>query len=215
MARTGVPFRQSGQTIGVTNWGQGMKVSKEQAAENRQRIIDTAAKLFREHGFEGIGVADLMKSAGLTHGGFYGHFKSKDDLMEQAAARAVDASMETWNHMIASAGEDALAAYVDFYTSPAHRDAPGAGCIMAALGAESARQAAPVRHTLTAGVQRLFEGLSRVVSGRTAAARREKAIVTFASLVGAMVLARAVDDNALSDEILRVVAAAAKTRGNG
>ncbi len=188
-----------------------MKVSKEQAAENRQRIIDVAAKLFREHGFDGIGVADLMKSAGLTHGGFYGHFKSKDDLMEQAAARAVDASMETWNSVVAQAGEGALAAYVDFYTSTAHRDDPGAGCLVAALGAESARQAAPVRRTLTSGVQRLFEGLSRVVSGRTAAARRDKAIVTFASLVGALVLARAVDDKSLSEEILQVVATAAKT----
>ncbi|MEC5384462.1 TetR family transcriptional regulator [Uliginosibacterium sp. H3] len=187
-----------------------MRVSKEQAAENRERILDMAAKLFRERGFDGIGVADLMKSAGLTHGGFYGHFKSKEDLMAQAAARAVDASLAGWNEVVASAGEGALAAYVDFYTSPAHRDEPGAGCIMAALGAESARQVAPVRHALTEGVKRLFEGLSRVVPGRSAAARREKAIVTFASLVGAMVLARVVDDETLSEEILQVVGSTAK-----
>jgi TetR/AcrR family transcriptional repressor of nem operon len=187
-----------------------MKVSKEQAAENRERILDVAAQLFRERGFDGIGVADLMKCAGLTHGGFYGHFKSKEDLMAQAASRAMDTTMTSWNDLVLGAGDHALEAFVDRYMSPEHRDNPGQGCAMATLGAQSAQQGAPVRQILTEGLKRLFEGLTRVVPGRTAAARREKAITTFASMVGAIVLARAANDDALSQEILQVVASAAK-----
>ncbi len=188
-----------------------MKVSKEQMAENRERILDTAAQLFREKGFDGIGVADLMKSAGLTHGGFYGHFASKDDLMAQATERALGRLQSAWAQLARGAAEqdqDPLAAVEAAYLSARHRDAPGHGCLLAALGSDAARQGPAVRQAVTEGVRQQVEGLATLVPGRTKAAKRQRALADYASLVGAMVLARAVDDAALSDEILQATAAA-------
>src|SRR3954453_6223646 len=104
-----------------------MKVSREQAALNRERIVETAAQLFRERGFEGIGVADLMKEAGLTHGGFYGHFASKEDLMAEASARALTRSLALLNELAEGAPGDPVSAVADAYLSSRHRDNPGAG----------------------------------------------------------------------------------------
>lgn len=188
-----------------------MRVSKEQAAESRERILEVAARLFREHGFDGIGVSDLMKEAGLTHGGFYGHFKSKEELMARAAERAIEASLQRWDQLQAESGERALERYVDFYLSPEHRDNPGHGCVMAALGSDSARHGGDVREALGRGLQRVLEGLADALPGRSRERRRARAIVTFSSLVGALVLARGAGDAALSDEILRTVALAAKS----
>lgn len=187
-----------------------MKVSKEQMAENRERILDVAAQLFREKGFDGIGVADLMKSAGLTHGGFYGHFASKDELMAEASARALQRLQAAWAAMARAAaaqGQEPLAAIEAAYLSPRHRDAPGQGCLLAALGSDAARQGPAVRRAVTEGVRAQVEGLASLVPGRTKAARRQRALADYASLVGAMVLARAVDDEDLSNEILRAAAA--------
>lgn len=188
-----------------------MKVSKEQMAENRERILDAAAQLFREKGFDGIGVADLMKSAGLTHGGFYGHFASKDELMAQASTRALQRLQAAWAAIAREAaahGQEPLAAIEAAYLSPRHRDAPGQGCLLAALGSDTARQGPAVRRAVTEGVRAQVDGLAGLVPGRTKAAKRQRALADYASLVGAMVLARAVDDPALSDEILRAAAAA-------
>lgn len=187
-----------------------MKVSKEQMAENRERILDVAAQLFREKGFDGIGVADLMKSAGLTHGGFYGHFASKDELMAEASARALQRLQAAWAAMAreaAAQGQEPLAVIEAAYLSPRHRDAPGQGCLLAALGSDAARQGPAVRRAVTEGVRAQVEGLASLVPGRTKAARRQRALADYASLVGAMVLARAVDDEDLSNEILRAAAA--------
>src|SRR3954452_12979212 len=107
-----------------------MKVSREQAAENRERIVESAARLFRERGFDGIGVADLMKAAGLTHGGFYGHFASKEDLMAQACARGLDASQDAMGKAIERDGANALSVIASAYLSPTHRDHPGEGCVL-------------------------------------------------------------------------------------
>jgi len=109
-----------------------MKVSKEQMAENRERILDAAAARFRERGFDGIGVADLMKDAGLTHGGFYGHFASKEDLMAQAAARALANAGAGWQALADAAPDEALGRIVRSYLSAAHRDHPERGCAIAA-----------------------------------------------------------------------------------
>ncbi|MBL7091201.1 TetR/AcrR family transcriptional regulator [Acidovorax sp.] len=188
-----------------------MKVSKEQMAENRERILDAAAQLFREKGFDGIGVADLMKSAGLTHGGFYGHFASKDELMAQASARALQRLQTAWAAIAREAveqGQDPLAAIEAAYLSPRHRDAAGQGCLLAALGGDAARQGPAVRHAVTEGVRAQLEGLATLMSGRTKAAKRQRALADYANLVGAMVLARAVDDEELSNEILNATAAA-------
>lgn len=185
-----------------------MKVSKEQAARNRDRILDVAAKLFRERGFDGIGVADLMREAGLTHGGFYGHFGSKEDLMAEASARAMAASAERWSAVPSPADGNSLAALATKYLRTAHRDQPGGGCVMAALGADAARQGGPVRRAFTHGFRSLVDVLAERIPGRSAAARRRKAMAGWSALVGAMVLARAVDDPALSEEILNATAAA-------
>ena len=102
-----------------------MRVSREQAAQNRERVLDAAAKLFRERGFSGVGVAELMHAAGLTHGAFYGQFGSKDDLMAEACARAFESSLERWRKAAARSPGDPLAAVVASYLSPSHRDEPG------------------------------------------------------------------------------------------
>lgn len=184
-----------------------MRVSKQQAAENRRRIVETAGALFRERGFNGIGVADLMKEAGLTHGGFYGHFASKDDLAAEAFAKAMAVSMEQWERVVEEAPGTGLATVAGRYLSAAHRDNPAAGCAIAALGVDAGRQSGTVRRAFTSGLRPLIDLLDRLVPGRSKAAQREKALATLSGLVGALVLARAVDDPALSDEIL----AAART----
>ena len=182
-----------------------MKVSREQAAQNRERILDAAARLFRERGFEGIGVADTMKAAGLTHGGFYGHFSSKEDLIAQACARAFSGSHERWSKMVGRTPDDPLSSIVHSYLSRRHRDDPGTGCTLAALGPDIARHDSGVRRAVADGLRSAFNLLSGLVPGKSEAARRQKAISTYATLVGAMIMARAVDDATLSQEILDAV----------
>ena len=179
-----------------------MKVSREQAAQNRERILEAAAQRFRECGFEGIGVADLMKEADLTHGGFYGHFSSKEELIAEASARALTQSLALWGKLADRASGDPLSAVVGAYLTGRHRDNPGTGCVLAALGSEVSRQGPAVRRTVTDHVRSAFDLLAKLIPGKSKAARRRKAISTYATLVGAMVIARAVDDRALSQEIL-------------
>ncbi len=182
-----------------------MRVSREQAAKNREHVVDTAARLFRERGYDGIGVADLMKEAGLTHGGFYANFASKEQLMAEACARAFDGSIEWWETMIARDGDTALQTIIDAYLSPAHVKRPGLGCAVAALGADAARLAPPVRAAMTAGVKAQIEALAGLADGADAAHQRAQAIASYAAMIGALVLARVVDDASLSDEILAAV----------
>lgn len=184
-----------------------MKVSREQATANRERILDVAAQLFRERGFAGIGVADLMKHAGLTHGGFYGHFASKEDLMVQACERIHTGKLKRWQKIADERPETALTTIIGDYLRPAHRDSPGMGCMIAALAVEAPRQGASVQHALTASAQAQIELLATLVPGKTKKQRRDKALLVYASLIGAMVMARAVDDAALSEDFLKTVAA--------
>jgi len=179
-----------------------MRVSREKAAENRERIIDAAGALFRTKGFSGIGLADIMKAADLTHGGFYGHFASKDDLVAQASERAMVRAAANWGKVVAEAPEKPYAALLKHYLSPRHRDDPGQGCAFAALGGDAARCGKPVRHAFAEGLETLIEIIAESIPGRSKAARRRKAVAAMTSLVGALTLARAVDDAALSDEIL-------------
>ena len=178
-----------------------MRVSREQAAANRDRIIDAAGALFRAKGFDGVGVADIMKAADLTHGGFYGHFASKDDLVAQASRRAMTRAATNWGRVVESAGKP-FAALLKHYLSPRHRDDPGRGCAFAALSGDAARCDRNVRRAFTEGLRPLIDILARSIPGRSEAARRRKALAAMAELVGALTLARAVDDPAFSDEIL-------------
>src|SRR5690349_8991117 len=127
-----------------------MKVSREQAAENRERVIDIASRIFRERGFQGIGVADIMKAAGLTHGAFYGQFASKEDLMEKATMRAFDGAEALWAKLARDAPDDPVGAIAAQYLSTQHRDHPELGCVVASLGPELARQPEVARRTMTA-----------------------------------------------------------------
>jgi TetR/AcrR family transcriptional repressor of nem operon len=179
-----------------------MKVTREQAARNRERILDTAAQVFRERGFEGMGVADLMKEAGLTHGGFYGHFSSKDDLIAEASGHELARSINEWSRFVERPSGDRLSAVAAAYLSSAHRDNPGRGCMLAALGPDLSRQGRPVKKAVTDYVRSMVDLLAKLVPDRSKAARRQKAIRAYATVVGAMVLARAVDDRVLSQEIL-------------
>lgn len=192
-----------------------MRVSKAKAAENRERIIEVASRLFRERGFDGIGVAELMKSAGLTHGGFYGNFTSKEDLMAQACTRALDDSLEALRQAAERGGENVLSAIASAYLSPAHRDGPGEGCALAALGAEAARHNSPLRGAFTKSVRSVVDMFMRLLPGKSKRAKRERALAIYASMVGALVLARAVDDTELSEEVLQSVLTSIIARGRG
>jgi len=187
-----------------------MKVSREQAAQNRERIVEAAAQLFRERGFEGIGVADLMKEAGLTHGGFYGHFSSKDDLIAEASARALTRSLALLSNLPERASGDPLSTIAGAYLTSKHRDDPGTGCLLAALGSDLSRQSPAVRRAVADHVRAAVELLTKLIPGKAKAARRQKAISTYATLVGAMVMARAVDNRELSQEILDAARASVK-----
>jgi TetR/AcrR family transcriptional regulator, transcriptional repressor for nem operon len=173
-----------------------MKVSREQVAENRRRILDAAAQLFRERGFENVTVAEVMNAAGLTHGGFYGHFDSKEALIDAAMAhelstrRSGRASMENPSR------------YADSYLSRQHRDNIRSGCPFSALGTEVARASSAVRHTMTESLRRWIDAYTPDSQGSSAQERRRNAIAAVSSMVGAMVLARIANDERLSDEIL-------------
>lgn len=191
-----------------------MKVTKEQAARNRERIVETAAKLFRERGFDGIGVADLMKAAGLTHGGFYVHFDSKEALLAEAAGRALEGASGGWQALIAAHGDDPLGAVARSYLSSAHRDNPGAGCAIAALGADMSRAGPAVRDAVTERTRAQLDLLAGAAPGASAEERRRNAIATYAAMIGGLVLARAVSEPALSEEILAAVAASLPAAGH-
>lgn len=182
-----------------------MRVTREQAAANRERVLDAAGALFRTHGFDGVGVADIMKRAGLTHGGFYGQFPSKDDLAAQSCARVF--GRNDWLERLTGSPNPTMSAFARAYLSPHHRDHPDRGCLMAAVGSDVGRQPKSIRRVFTEGLRARIEILTDMVSGRSRAARREKALATMAGLVGALVLSRAVSDPQLSDEILEAAAA--------
>ena len=191
-----------------------MRMSVKQTAETRARILHIAGKLFRERGFDGIGVADLMKGAGLTHGAFYSHFASKDALASDVSEHVLKQTTCAWSD-IADAGKDGAGfeSFISTYLSRQHRDDPGSGCLIAALGGDVSRQGSSVRRAFTAGLRPMIDFLARHASARSKAAKRERALVTLATLVGTIMLARAVDDPDLSDEVLQAARVAFKLAG--
>lgn len=179
-----------------------MRVSREKAAEHRERIIEAAGALFREKGFGGIGVADIMKAADLTHGGFYGHFDSKDDLVAQACRRVMALAVANWEKAAASDPDNPFAALLTRYLSSRHRDDPARGCVFAALGADAARSGPLVHDAFADGLEPLIAVLAESAPGASKAVRRRKAVAAMAGLVGALLLARAIGKCELSDELL-------------
>jgi TetR/AcrR family transcriptional repressor of nem operon len=176
-----------------------MKVTKAQAQANRAHIVETASTLFRERGYDGVSVADLMSAAGFTHGGFYKHFGSKADLMAEAASCGFTGSAE----MLAGMDQQA---FLSYYLSREHRDGAGQGCTMAALCGDAARQSASVREAFAAGIEaRLAAGADQGDHADGSRVERDRArqLALIAQAVGAVVLSRSCpDDAALADEIL-------------
>jgi TetR/AcrR family transcriptional regulator, transcriptional repressor for nem operon len=179
-----------------------MRQSREEKAKTHERIVETASRQIREQGLDGPGVAEIMQAAGLTHGGFYKHFGSRDDLIAEATENALAAS-DRYVHELTDDAEDPLAAFVDWYLSAEHRDGPGHGCAVAALGGDVRRGDERVRTAYREKVERYLDDVERFLGGGEHARRR--AVLALSSLVGAVVLARAVDDEALSDEISSAV----------
>jgi TetR/AcrR family transcriptional regulator, transcriptional repressor for nem operon len=187
-----------------------MRVSKARRAKNRERVVAAAARLLRERGISGIGVDALAQAAGLTHGAIYSHFRTKDELAAAAVTHALAQSSAEWQ---AAAGEgDAAGIFnqlVRSYVSRAHRDHPGDGCALAAMGSDAMRggrrRRTKVRRAFSDGAVALIDTVAAVCDGASAETRREQAIAAITSMLGAIVLARAVDDQALSDRVLLTV----------
>jgi TetR/AcrR family transcriptional repressor of nem operon len=183
-----------------------MRVSRIQAAENRELVIDVASRLFREHGFDGIGLKDLMKGAGLTQGAFYKQFASKDDLVAQATKRALESASRKWSAAAETNPTDPLGAVVAFYLSMGHREERGDGCPVVALGSDAARQGANVKASFDAGIREYLEMLSHWVEGPDGEDASDNAMVALSTMVGALVLSRAVSSKRLSKQLLQAAA---------
>jgi TetR/AcrR family transcriptional repressor of nem operon len=173
-----------------------MRVSKAKAAENREAILDVAARLFRERGLAEVGVGTLTAAAGLTHGSVYSQFGSKERLMTEAMEHGFSKSAAR------SAELPGLEETIENYLSTRHRDRLGRGCVLAALSCEMPRQTRSVRKTFTEGLQRSFDRIRAKLPKATARAREDDAIALLSSMMGALILSRAVDDPQLSDRIL-------------
>jgi TetR/AcrR family transcriptional regulator, transcriptional repressor for nem operon len=183
--------------------------SKADKAESHERIVRIAAAKFREAGIEGIGVADLMKEAGLTHGGFYRHFDSRDELVAEAVESALAQGAQRLGRVVQRSGEQAFGAVVDAYLNKEHVDRRGSGCALVALAGDVARGGGRTRAAYTGQVKNYLEMFEGLLQPRGPDARR-RAVTVLSALVGALALARAVDDEALTREILESVAAEIK-----
>ena len=182
-----------------------MGYSKAQRAKTHERIVKLAAKRFREEGLAGIGIAGLMKEAGLTVGGFYKHFDSRNDLV----AEAVNSAFGGWKRRVDAAKSSgppvSYEKLIDDYLSEAHRDNPGTGCAFSALAPEIARSDKRTRALTSEQVRNDIQLIATLRPAKDKRKARSRAILTFSALVGAMALARAVSDEALSREILNTV----------
>jgi TetR/AcrR family transcriptional repressor of nem operon len=193
-----------------------MRISKQAAAENRGRILDAAARLFRELGIDGAGVDAITEDAGLTHGAFYSQFGSKEAVVAEALRLALEETCARWARCASGADERrALEAIIDDYLSPRHRDSPGKGCAVAALGSDLPRQPKRVREAFTKRLEENLATLAALVPAKAASRRRDVAMQILSTMVGALILARAVDDESLSRMILEAVARALKSVGRG
>jgi TetR/AcrR family transcriptional regulator, transcriptional repressor for nem operon len=189
-----------------------MRVSRQAAAENRRRILDAATRLFREHGIAGAGVDAVTEAAGLTHGAFYSQFGSKEAVVAEALSLALDESRGLWEQRASGKdGRRALGRIIDGYLSPQHRNSMGEGCAVAALGSDLPRQPRSVREVFTKRLEESLAALGKLMPGKTTTRRHDEAIQVFSTMLGALILARAVDDERLSRRILKTVAAGLKS----
>ncbi len=183
-----------------------MRVTREQAEENRRAVVEAAGRLFRERGFDGVGLNELMGSVGLTQGGFYKQFTSKDALAAEACEHALEKGAEGWHRAAAAANEagtDGYQALVARYLTPGHRANVGAGCAFAALAADAARHGRELPRRFEAGVKTYAGILEEAMPD----AAPDAALATFSTMVGALLLARAVEDDGYARRILDAAAA--------
>ena len=180
-----------------------MRYSREHKQETHARIVRKASVRLREKGAHGVGVADLMKEAGLTHGGFYAHFDSREALVIEAFAYAMDRSMERWKKTFEQIPPDKrLAMIVDTYLTALHRDDPGHGCAVPTLGAEIARESPKTRKAFSAKLEQMIDMMAEQMPDASGKVARKRAAATLATMMGTLVLSRIAGSSEFSDEIL-------------
>ena len=180
-----------------------MRYSREHKLETHARIVKRASVRLREKGAHGVGVADLMNDAGLTHGGFYTHFDSREALVIEAFAYAMDRSTERWRKLSEQTPPDKrFAAIVNAYLSAVHRDDPGHGCAVPSLGAEIARESPKTRKAFAAKLEQMIGMLAEQIPGLPPKAARKQAMAALGTMMGTLVMARIAGNGELSDEIL-------------
>jgi TetR/AcrR family transcriptional regulator, transcriptional repressor for nem operon len=191
-----------------------MRYTREHKQETHTRIVRKAAVRLREKGAHGVGVADLMKEAGLTHGGFYAHFDSREALVIEAFGYAMDRAVERWRRLAAETPpEKRLATIVETYLTPAHRDDPGHGCAITSLGAEMARENPKTRRAFAAKVEQLIDLMADQIPDLPRKTARKQAAGLLATMMGTLVLARIAGSGEFSEEILQAGREAALARG--
>ena len=185
-----------------------MKVSRKEAQENLERVVETAARLLRENGFEGIGIAYIMKASGLTHGGFYRNFASKDELLVKASARAASNTKRFLKDQLEATPEDRFGAFVKIYVSEQHRDNPGEGCVLPSLSADAARRHDPRLHAVFVDVIRTYlHEIAALAPTMPEAMRSRDPRAILSEMVGAILLSRVTDDEGGGgdDSLIRAV----------
>jgi TetR/AcrR family transcriptional regulator, transcriptional repressor for nem operon len=181
-----------------------MRKSRQEAAETRQRIVSAASAEFRRNGIDRTGLADLMMAAGLTHGGFYKHFDSKEQVVEESIALGIEAMVEAWHRTLSKAPANrGLRTAIAEYLSIDHRDDIATSCPFSALGSEMVRTGDPVREAATTGFLKMIDVIAGELEDMTPAAARKEALWIMSSMIGAVTMARVVNDPELSASILR------------
>jgi TetR/AcrR family transcriptional repressor of nem operon len=188
-----------------------MRISREKVAENRERLIQVATDQFREHGIDGIGVADLMKEAGMSLGSFYGYFDSKEHLVSECCAHAIADVKGKITSAFSRSLTNPVEKTVDEYLSTAHRDELAKGCGLAALGSEFAHKTEAVHAAATPELISLFDEMARSLPGSSRKKKRDHSIAMMASLMGGLILSRMTDDAKLSQDILEAVKSSVKS----
>ncbi|MEI9430367.1 TetR/AcrR family transcriptional regulator [Mesorhizobium sp. Cs1299R1N3] len=186
-----------------------MRVSRSQAEQNRQTVIDVASRLFREHGFDGIGLKDLMKGAGLTQGAFYKQFESKEELAAQASRRAMEHATRRWS-AVAAGSPDPLEAVIGLYLSTGHREEKSDGCPLVALGSDAARQSEEVRLPFQDGIAAHLEVLDELMPRAESPGTQRKAMAMLSLMVGAVTISRILGDEEMSRDFLDAAAGEAR-----